>query len=171
MFDLGWQELLIILLIAVLIVGPKDLPRVVRTAGQWMGKARAYARDFQRTIEEAADVTEIDAVRKEIEEANKELASARRDVTASTEETVREVNEELEMAERGVKPASAGAVSPAPTAAANPASPSASNGTGGPIEPPQAPASDNAPSGGTGTQAATGSEEEPKTPPNQPASA
>ncbi len=80
MFDIGWQELIILMLIALIVVGPKDLPRIVRTAGQWMGKARGYARDFQRTIEEAADATEIDAVKKEIDEANKELANARRDV-------------------------------------------------------------------------------------------
>lgn len=80
MFDIGWQELIILLLIALIVVGPKDLPRIVRTAGQWMGKARGYARDFQRTIEEAADATEIDAVKKEIDEANRELATARRDV-------------------------------------------------------------------------------------------
>ena len=81
MFDIGWQELLILMLIALIVVGPKDLPRIVRTAGQWMGKARGYARDFQRTIEEAADATEMDAVKKEIDEANKELANARRDVS------------------------------------------------------------------------------------------
>ena len=81
MFDIGWQEIIILMLIALIVVGPKDLPRVVKTAGQWMGKARGYARDFQRTIEEAADATEIDAVKKEIDEANKELNTARRDVS------------------------------------------------------------------------------------------
>ena len=80
MFDIGWQEIIILMLIALIVVGPKDLPRVVKTAGQWMGKARGYARDFQRTIEEAADATEIDAVKKEIDEANRELSTARRDV-------------------------------------------------------------------------------------------
>ena len=81
MFDIGWQEIIILMLIALVVVGPKDLPRVVKTAGQWMGKARGYARDFQRTIEEAADATEIDAVKKEIDEANRELSTARRDVS------------------------------------------------------------------------------------------
>ena len=75
MLDIGWQEIIILMLIALIVVGPKDLPRIVKTAGQWMGKARGYARDFQRTIEEAADATEIDAVKKEIDEANRELAA------------------------------------------------------------------------------------------------
>ena len=93
MFDIGWQEIIILMLIALIVVGPKDLPRIVKTAGQWMGKARGYARDFQRTIEEAADATEIDAVKKEIDEANRELATARRDVTEGAETVKRDVAE------------------------------------------------------------------------------
>ena len=93
MFELGWQELIILMLIALIVVGPKDLPRIVKTAGQWMGKARGYARDFQRTIEEAADATEIDAVKKEIDEANRELATARRDVNEGADAVKRDVAE------------------------------------------------------------------------------
>ena len=93
MFELGWQELIILMLIALIVVGPKDLPRIVKTAGQWMGKARGYARDFQRTIEEAADATEIDAVKKEIDEANRELSTARRDVNEGADAVTRDVAE------------------------------------------------------------------------------
>ena len=96
MFELGWQELIILMLIALIVVGPKDLPRIVKTAGQWMGKARGYARDFQRTIEEAADATEIDAVKKEIDEANRELATARRDVNEGADAVKRDVAESTE---------------------------------------------------------------------------
>ena len=96
MFELGWQEIIILMLIALIVVGPKDLPRIVKTAGQWMGKARGYARDFQRTIEEAADATEIDAVKKEIDEANRELATARRDVAEGADAMQRDVNEGTE---------------------------------------------------------------------------
>ena len=74
MFDIGWSEILVIMVVILLVVGPKDLPRVVRTFGQWTGKAKGYARDFQRTIEEAAEENELAAVRKEIEIANRELA-------------------------------------------------------------------------------------------------
>ena len=93
MFDIGWQEIIILMLIALIVVGPKDLPRIVKTAGQWMGKARGYARDFQRTIEEAADATEIDSIKKEIDEANRELATARRDVAEGADAMQRDVNE------------------------------------------------------------------------------
>ena len=66
--------------IAIVVVGPKELPKVLRTVGKWRGKASAYARDFQRSIEDAADYSEMDAVKKEIEEANRELNDAKRDL-------------------------------------------------------------------------------------------
>ena len=93
MLDIGWQELIILMLIALIVVGPKDLPRIVKTAGQWMGKARGYARDFQRTIEEAADVSELDAIKKEIDEANRELSTAKRDVNEGADAVKRDVAE------------------------------------------------------------------------------
>jgi sec-independent protein translocase protein TatB len=77
MFDIGWTEILIVMGIAIIVVGPKELPKVLRTVGKWRGKASAYARDFQRSIEEAADYSELDAVKKEIEEANRELKEAK----------------------------------------------------------------------------------------------
>jgi len=55
MFDLGWTELLIIGVVALIVVGPKDLPKMFRTLGQFMGKARGMAREFQRAMDAAAD--------------------------------------------------------------------------------------------------------------------
>ena len=55
MFDLGWAELLVIGVVALIIVGPKDLPKLFRTLGQFMGKARAMAREFSSAINAAAD--------------------------------------------------------------------------------------------------------------------
>ena len=77
MLDIGWTEILIVMGIAIVVVGPKELPKVLRTVGKWRGKASAYARDFQRSIEDAADHTELDAVKKEIEEANRELNASK----------------------------------------------------------------------------------------------
>ncbi len=55
MFDIGWSELLIIALVALIVVGPKDLPMMFKTLGKFTAKARRMARDFQRAMEDAAD--------------------------------------------------------------------------------------------------------------------
>ncbi|MDA0239891.1 MAG: Sec-independent protein translocase protein TatB, partial [Proteobacteria bacterium] len=47
MFDIGWTEIAIIGLVALIIIGPKDLPRVLRTLGQWTAKARGLTREFR----------------------------------------------------------------------------------------------------------------------------
>lgn len=54
MFDIGWSEMAIILVVALVVVGPKDLPRLARTLGQWMAKGRSMAREFQRHVDDMA---------------------------------------------------------------------------------------------------------------------
>ena len=98
MLDIGWQELLIILVIALVVIGPRDLPKVVRTVGQWTGKARSYARDFQRTIEGYADESDLSAIQKEIAEANKELKEVRRDF----DKEGKKLDEEMSTVEKGL---------------------------------------------------------------------
>jgi sec-independent protein translocase protein TatB len=72
MFDLGWQEFLLVAIIAVIVVGPKDLPRVVRSVSQWVRKARSMAREFQSSLEEVAREAELDDVRKDIQGLSKD---------------------------------------------------------------------------------------------------
>ena len=55
MFDLGWLELLIIGITALIVVGPKELPQLFRTVGRFFGKARSMAREFSQTMEDAAN--------------------------------------------------------------------------------------------------------------------
>lgn len=55
MLDMGWGELMVVGVVALIVVGPKDLPGLLRTAGNFMGRARGMARDFQRSMEAAAD--------------------------------------------------------------------------------------------------------------------
>jgi sec-independent protein translocase protein TatB len=68
MFDIGWSELLVIAVVAIIVVGPKDLPRLMRTFGHYAGKLRRAAADFQRQFEEAVRDTEIDEVRKAMQD-------------------------------------------------------------------------------------------------------
>ena len=67
MFDLGWSEMAVIMLVAIIVIGPKDLPRVARTVGKWTGKARAMARDFQRSLDDMAREAELDEIKKAVE--------------------------------------------------------------------------------------------------------
>ncbi|PTW47158.1 Sec-independent protein translocase protein TatB [Rhodovulum kholense] len=55
MFDIGWTELLLIGIVALIVVGPKDLPAMFRTLGRFTAKARNMAREFQRAMDDAAD--------------------------------------------------------------------------------------------------------------------
>ncbi|MXQ07739.1 twin-arginine translocase subunit TatB [Alphaproteobacteria bacterium GH1-50] len=55
MFDLGWSELLVIGIVALIVVGPKDLPGMFRALGKFTAKLRRMAREFQRAMEDAAD--------------------------------------------------------------------------------------------------------------------
>jgi sec-independent protein translocase protein TatB len=71
MFDIGWSEMALILLVALIVIGPKDLPRLARTVGQWVGKGRAMAREFQRALEDMAREAELDKVKSEIEKAGR----------------------------------------------------------------------------------------------------
>jgi len=59
MFDIGWTELLVVGIVALIVVGPKDLPGMFRTLGRFTGKAKAMARDFQSAMNDAADSTGV----------------------------------------------------------------------------------------------------------------
>jgi sec-independent protein translocase protein TatB len=68
MFDIGWSELLVIAVVAIIVVGPKELPRLMRTFGHYVGKLRRMAADFQDQFEEAVRDSEIDEVRKAMQD-------------------------------------------------------------------------------------------------------
>ncbi len=68
MLDLGWPELFIIMLVALLIVGPRELPGLVRTAALWLRKTKRSINNFQNSIEEIAREVELENVKKDAEE-------------------------------------------------------------------------------------------------------
>lgn len=76
MLDIGWVELSIIALITILVVGPKEIPRVLRTVTQIMRKVRGMASEFQSGIDDLAREAELDDLKKDIEKtASKDFAS------------------------------------------------------------------------------------------------
>jgi sec-independent protein translocase protein TatB len=69
MLDLGWGEILVIAIVLILVVGPKDLPRVLRTFGRTMTKLRSMAGEFRSQFDEALKEAELDDVRKTVNDA------------------------------------------------------------------------------------------------------
>jgi sec-independent protein translocase protein TatB len=74
MFDIGWSELVLIAVVALIAIGPKELPGVLRMVGQWMGKARKMAAEFQGQFREAMREAEMADLKKSFDEI-KEAAS------------------------------------------------------------------------------------------------
>src|SRR3979411_2838319 len=68
MFDIGWSEFLVIAVVALIAIGPKELPGVLRTVGQWMGKARKMAAEFQGQFQEAMREAEMADLKKSFDE-------------------------------------------------------------------------------------------------------
>lgn len=71
MLDIGWGELLLIGVVALIVVGPKELPGMFRTVGNFMGRARGMAREFQRSMEQAADESGLKDAAKSLQKADK----------------------------------------------------------------------------------------------------
>ncbi len=69
MIDVSWQEILVIAVVAVVVIGPKDLPVAIRTVAGWVKKAREMAGEFQRGVDEMVREAELSDVRKQVEQA------------------------------------------------------------------------------------------------------
>jgi sec-independent protein translocase protein TatB len=74
MFDIGWSELALIAVVALVAIGPKELPGVLRTVGQWVGKVRRMASEFQGQFQEAMREAEMADLKKSFDEV-REAAS------------------------------------------------------------------------------------------------
>lgn len=90
MFDLGWSKLIIIAMVAIVVVGPKDLPSLLRTIGKFVGQIRRQADEFRRQFDEAMRDTELDQIRRDVAE-----------IKRSAHESVQEIGR---AAEEGMKP-------------------------------------------------------------------
>lgn len=66
--DLSWAHTLVLMIVALVVVGPKDLPKLMRKLGQWTAKARGMADQFRRSFDDMARQTELDELRKELDE-------------------------------------------------------------------------------------------------------
>ncbi|MGB0438878.1 MAG: Sec-independent protein translocase protein TatB [Paracoccaceae bacterium] len=76
MFDIGGPELLVVAIVALIVVGPKDLPNMFRTVGQFVGRARGMAREFNRAMNDAADQAGVKEAANAFKSATDPMGSA-----------------------------------------------------------------------------------------------
>lgn len=80
MFDIGWSEMLIIGVVALVVIGPKELPGALKTFAFWMKQARKLAREFQSGVDDMIRTAELDEAKKAVEDVrrnlNKEIETA-----------------------------------------------------------------------------------------------
>lgn len=91
--SIGFPEMLVIILLAIIFVGPKDLPALMRTIGQWMARVRAMGNEFKSAFDDMGMDDEVASIRREIEEM-KSLGK----MDPELEGEMREINDELRKA-------------------------------------------------------------------------
>ena len=159
MFEIGWGKIVLIGIVALLVIGPKELPTVLRTLGQWMTKLRRMASEFQGQFQEAmreaemadlkkdvddlaaqaksyTDFDPIGDVRKEFESTQQQIESAVTDKPDAAAATTAAPA----TAEASAVPAAAGATAPPPTEPAVAAKADAPFNVDAPVAPPAPPA-------------------------------
>lgn len=95
MFDLGWTELLLIGIVALIVVGPKDLPGMFRAVGKFIGKAKGMAREFSHAMNDAAEGSGVDDIKETLRKAANPMKSAMDEVKKSTDSMTRDLKESV----------------------------------------------------------------------------
>jgi sec-independent protein translocase protein TatB len=109
MFDIGFSELLVIAVVALLVIGPERLPKVARTAGHMFGRLQRYVNDVKADIQREMELEELRKLRSEFEDAAR-----------SVQESVHEVDKQVRAVEDDLNKEVAGAVDPAAATGALP---------------------------------------------------
>ncbi len=89
-FDIGWTEIALIGGVALIAIGPKELPGALRTAGQWVGKARRLAQEFQNQFQEALREADIAEMKKQFDDAANAAAASPTSLLGSTVNDVKD---------------------------------------------------------------------------------
>jgi sec-independent protein translocase protein TatB len=113
MFDFSWSELLLIGVVALIFIGPKELPGVLRTLGQWMTKIRRMAGDFQNQFHDAMREAELADLKKEVDTMAAQAAGySHFDPLADVRKDLENTQREIESAVAGTPAESPGAKDP-----------------------------------------------------------
>lgn len=116
MFDIGWMELMVIGVVALIVVGPKDMPEMFRQIGRFTAKLRQMAREFSRAMEQAANESGVNEVRKDLNSLARPLSGGIDSLKSAADRF-----EKWDPVKSATKPAAPKAATPAAAASASPA--------------------------------------------------
>jgi sec-independent protein translocase protein TatB len=119
MFDISWTEFLLIGVVALIVIGPKELPAVLRTMGQWTRKVRSMAADFQSQFQEAMREAEMADLKKQVDDIAQDVKNydPLKDVRADVEAAGKDIQTSLE--QKPAAPTLADVAAPAAAAEAS----------------------------------------------------
>ena len=102
MFDVGWQEILVIGIVALIVVGPKELPTLLRTIGKYLGVVKRQASEFRAQFDEAMRESELDQLKKDVENIKADAENTFRDVERSVDSEFGSMKRELDDTAPGI---------------------------------------------------------------------
>jgi sec-independent protein translocase protein TatB len=117
MFDLTSSKLLLLAVVALLVIGPKDIPVLLRTIGKYLGIIRSHAKEFRAQFDEAMRESEFAQIKKDMEKLGSETEAALTATTHSVEQTVAEARQGVEASVEMPVEAAPKAADPVPAAA------------------------------------------------------
>src|SRR3954467_10668619 len=104
MFDIGFSELLVIGVVALIVIGPQKLPRVARTAGHLLGRLQRYVADLKADINREIELEELRKMRDSMHQAASEMKKAASDAQSSVDGGLAKTGDELNKAVAGAPP-------------------------------------------------------------------
>lgn len=95
MFDIGFSEMVVLAVVALLVLGPERLPKVAKQAGQWMGKLRRYVDDVKSDINRQMELSELRNIQTQITDAAQDLKSSMESTVSGVQSQLDDVNKTL----------------------------------------------------------------------------
>lgn len=96
MFDIGFSEMMVLAVVALVVLGPERLPKVSKQVGQWMGKMRRYVDDVKSDINRQMELSELRTLQSQVTDAARDLQSSVNEVVSSTQSQFNEIQQSLE---------------------------------------------------------------------------
>lgn len=96
MFDVGFSEILVILLVALIVIGPERLPQVARTLGRWWGGLQRYVASVKQEVSKSAELAELEQAKREMQRETEDISRSLKQVEHELDFEVRKLQQELE---------------------------------------------------------------------------